>query len=205
MDPVVTADAIDALLPQTQCTRCGYAGCAPYAAAIAQGAAPINRCPPGGEATIAALAALTNRPAQPLDAACGTAGELLVAVIDEARCIGCTLCIAACPVDAIIGAARRMHAVLPWLCSGCELCVAPCPVDCIDLVPAKRSWTMADAAAARTRHRARAARLARGKAPTAPGMRARDLTPHRPEAAAARGATVAAALARARARRRTAS
>jgi len=154
------ADRIDDLLPQTQCTRCGYDGCAPYAAAIWRGEAAINRCPPGGYATITALAALTAQPHTPLDAHCGSEAPLRVAVIDEPRCIGCTLCIAACPVDAIIGAAKRMHVVLPSLCSGCELCVAPCPVDCIDLVPAGREWSAKDAAAARARHRGRATRIA---------------------------------------------
>jgi electron transport complex protein RnfB len=190
-----TAEAIDALLPQTQCTRCGYAGCAPYAQAVARGEAAINRCPPGGRATIAALAALTLQPATPLDPACGSEAPLRVAVIDEARCIGCTLCIAACPVDAIIGAAKRMHVVLPSLCSGCELCVAPCPVDCIDLVPAGREWSAEDAAAARTRHRSRAARLARlADEPAQPVARI-DAARERRERA------VAAALARARGRR----
>ena len=125
-------DRIDDLLPQTQCTRCGYPGCRPYAEAIADGVADINRCPPGGEATIAALARMLDRDAPPpLDTARGRPGPLRVAHIDEARCIGCTLCISACPVDAIIGAPKRMHDVLASLCSGCDLCVAPCPVDCI--------------------------------------------------------------------------
>ena len=123
---------IDAVLPQTQCTRCGFAGCRPYADAMAAGTADINRCPPGGDPVIAALAALTGRAPRPLDPACGTYEPLQVAVIDEAACIGCTLCIDACPVDAILGAQKRMHAILPSLCSGCELCVPPCPVDCID-------------------------------------------------------------------------
>src|SRR5689334_9148748 len=158
-----SAAALDALLPQTQCTRCGYAGCAPYAEAIARGEADINRCPPGGDETIAALAALTGRAALPLDPQCGAQAPLLVATIDEARCIGCTLCIAACPVDAIIGAPKRMHTVLASLCSGCELCVPPCPVDCIVLAPAARAWTARDADAARERHRARNARVARAE------------------------------------------
>ena len=199
-----TADAIDALLPQTQCTRCGFDGCAPYAAAIARNDAPINRCPPGGAATIDALAALTGLRASPLDATCGVHAPLAVAVIDESRCIGCTLCIAACPVDAIIGGPKRMHAVLPSLCSGCELCVAPCPVDCIDLVPAGRAWTQADATAARARHAARAQRLARPKTTgtarkPAPALRVAAVEEIR---RAARQAAVAAALERARARRR---
>src|SRR5207245_2586964 len=162
MAAAVTAEAIDALLPQTQCTRCGYAGCAPYAAAIARDEAPIHRCPPGGTGTVAALAALTGRPVQPLDPTCGASTPLAVAVIDEARCIGCTLCILACPVDAIIGAAKRMHAVLPSLCSGCELCVAPCPVDCIVIEPVRREWTDRDAVAARERYVAHNSRLSRG-------------------------------------------
>jgi electron transport complex protein RnfB len=198
MKSSVTASAVDALLPQTQCTRCGYSGCMPYAEAIGRGEAPINRCPPGGDETIAALAALTARPVQPLDPACGAHEPLAVAVIDESRCIGCTLCIEACPVDAIIGAAKRMHAVLPSLCSGCELCVAPCPVDCIALVPAPRAWTPVDAAAARERHRARNARQAHGERVASRKPLAR---PDDARSAAARTAAIAAALERARARR----
>ena len=126
------ADRIDDLLPQTQCTRCGYPGCRPYAEAIAIGAADINRCPPGGEATLATLARMLDRDPPALDTARGLPGPLRVAHIDERACIGCTLCISACPVDAIIGAPKRMHDVLGTLCSGCDLCVEPCPVDCID-------------------------------------------------------------------------
>jgi electron transport complex protein RnfB len=129
------AEAIHALLPQTQCTRCGYQGCRPYADAIAAGEAEINRCPPGGLDTLARLAALTGRAVQPLDPACGHAGPEQVAYIDEARCIGCARCLPPCPVDAIVGAQRRMHTVLVDLCTGCELCIAPCPVDCITLRP----------------------------------------------------------------------
>ena len=189
------AQRIDALLPQTQCTKCGYDGCRPYAEAIAQGHAEVNRCPPGGPATLAELARLTGRAARPLDSACGEHGPLALARIDEVRCIGCTLCIAACPVDAILGAAKRMHAVLATLCSGCGLCVAPCPVDCIAMVPAERTWTAADAAAARTRHARRAARLARGER-----IAERETAPP-VDVAAARRATVAAAIERARVRR----
>jgi electron transport complex protein RnfB len=130
-----TVDDIDALLPQTQCTRCGYSGCRPYAQAIAVGEAPINQCPPGGAATIGALAALLARPALPLNPANGSEGPPLVAQIDEDACIGCARCLPPCPVDAIIGARRQMHTVVLALCTGCELCVAPCPVDCILMVP----------------------------------------------------------------------
>jgi electron transport complex protein RnfB len=130
-----TADDIDALLPQTQCTRCGYPGCRPYAEAIAAGRAEINQCPPGGAATIAALAQLTGRAVLPLNPANGTEGPLLVAQIDEDACIGCARCLPPCPVDAIIGTHKQMHTVVLSLCTGCELCVAPCPVDCIAMVP----------------------------------------------------------------------
>ena len=190
------AQRIDRVLPQTQCTRCGYPGCRPYAEAVAEGSADVNRCPPGGYDVIVALAALTGRESKPLDPACGEQGPLLVAVIDERACIGCTLCIQACPVDAIIGAQKRMHAVLPTLCSGCELCVAPCPVDCIAMVPAARIWDDLEAAAARTRHDARRARLARHERIA---NRAASVAP--PDDHARRRAAVAAALARARARR----
>lgn len=132
----VTAEGIDALLPQTQCGQCGYPGCMPYARAIAQGEADINRCPPGGEAGVAALAELLDVPVKPLDGSCGVHHDPpLVAVIDEPACIGCTRCIQACPVDAIVGAGKRMHTIIEEECTGCELCLPPCPVDCIDLVP----------------------------------------------------------------------
>jgi electron transport complex protein RnfB len=187
------AEAIDAALPQTQCGRCGCDGCRPYAEAVAAGA-PINRCPPGGDALIATLADLTGRPPAALDPRFGQAGALAVARIDEATCIGCTLCIDACPVDAIVGAAKQMHAVLPAFCTGCGLCVPPCPVDCIALLRAGRSWGREDARAARERYDARNDRLARDKARAGPLATAR-------EQQARRQAAVAAALARARARR----
>lgn len=190
-----TVLAVDALLPQTQCTRCGYPDCVAYARAIVDDDAPINRCPPGGEATLEALAALTGREPLPLDPACGAPAALAVAVVDESRCIGCTICIRACPVDAILGAPKRMHAVLASLCSGCELCLAPCPVDCIAMVPAGRAWTGADAAAARARHEARNVRRVRGERIADRGR----VPPADP--ALARRATVAAAVERARARR----
>ncbi|HET9836093.1 MAG TPA: electron transport complex subunit RsxB [Rhodanobacteraceae bacterium] len=137
MDTATLADRIDALLPQTQCTRCGYPACRPYAEAIARGEAPINRCPPGGDAGIRALSVLTGRPVQPLDPACGTESLPQVAFIDEDACIGCTKCIQACPVDAIVGASKLMHTIVPELCTGCELCIPPCPVDCIAMLPAR--------------------------------------------------------------------
>jgi electron transport complex protein RnfB len=129
------ADAIDALLPQTQCTRCGYSGCRPYAEAIARGEAGINQCPPGGAATIRSLANLLGLAPLPLSAAHGTEGPPRVAVIDESRCIGCARCLPPCPVDAIVGASRHTHTVVVDLCTGCELCIAPCPVDCIAMIP----------------------------------------------------------------------
>jgi len=131
---MASADDIDALLPQTQCTRCGYNGCKPYADAIAGGAAEINQCPPGGSATIVALATLLHREPLSLNPANGVEGPTLVAQIDESVCIGCTKCLPPCPVDAIVGARKQMHTVIYELCTGCELCVVPCPVDCIKMV-----------------------------------------------------------------------
>ena len=135
-DPRVLAARIDALLPQTQCGKCGYPGCQPYAEAIARGEADINQCPPGGAAGIARLAKLLGREIKPLAASHGVEQPRAVALIEENLCIGCTLCIQACPVDAIVGAPKQMHTVIPSLCTGCELCVLPCPVDCIRMVPA---------------------------------------------------------------------
>jgi electron transport complex protein RnfB len=137
-------EAIDGLLPQTQCERCGYPGCRPYATAIALGVADINQCPPGGERTIWALADLLGRDPRPLNPQNGSEGSHTVAVIDEATCIGCTLCIKACPVDAIVGANKQMHTVIASECTGCDLCLPPCPVDCITMVPVPPSiatWT----------------------------------------------------------------
>ncbi len=161
------ADRINAALPQTQCTRCGEPDCRRYAEAIAEGRAPINRCPPGGVEGIVRLAAITGQPAQQLDPAHGSEGPRTVAFVDEAWCIGCTLCIKACPVDAIVGAPKRMHTVIETLCTGCELCVPACPVDCIVLEPATpgtggwAAWSLAQAEEARTRYRRRGERLAR--------------------------------------------
>jgi electron transport complex protein RnfB len=127
---------IDALLPQTQCRRCGFDACRPYAEALARGETDLNRCPPGGAALIAELSALLGRPLLPLDPACGTEGPPRVAFIDELACIGCARCLPPCPTDAIIGARKRMHTVIAADCTGCELCVPACPVDCIRMVPA---------------------------------------------------------------------
>jgi electron transport complex protein RnfB len=193
--PTSLADRIDALLPQTQCRRCGYDGCRPYAEAVVAGA-PINRCPPGAEIVVAKLAALTGRPVVALDPACGTSGPFVTARIDESTCIGCTLCIEACPVDAILGGAKRMHTVLAALCTGCELCVAPCPVDCITMVAAGRIWSLEDARMAGERYRARNHRVGSKAAPRAPGSDAPEDTER-----TKRQAAVAAALSRARLRR----
>tara|TARA_R100001039_G_C1776836_1_gene65600 strand:+ start:69 stop:629 length:561 start_codon:yes stop_codon:yes gene_type:complete len=144
-DPIV--DQIDKILPQTQCDQCSFAGCRPYAEAIAAGEVDINRCPPGGETTIQALADLLDVEPKPLDEECGVEKPKMLAVIDEDRCIGCTLCIQACPVDAILGAAKHMHTVIADECTGCELCVEPCPVDCIDMVetqPNPHTWRWPD-------------------------------------------------------------
>ncbi|TDF38446.1 electron transport complex subunit RsxB [Alteromonadaceae bacterium M269] len=135
-DPLV--DQLDEVLPQTQCGQCGYPGCRPYAEAIANGD-DINKCPPGGEATIKKLADMMGVEAVPLDAAHGEEDVTKVAYIREDECIGCTKCIVACPVDAIVGATRQMHTVITDECTGCDLCVAPCPVDCIDMIPVKQS------------------------------------------------------------------
>lgn len=143
-DPI--ADKIDAILPQTQCGQCGFAGCRPYAEAIAAGEADINQCPPGGEAGVVALAELLGRDPKPLNPENGAVKPKMVAVIDERSCIGCTLCIQACPVDAILGAAKQMHTVIAGECTGCELCLPPCPVDCIRMVPIAQtlaSWKWA--------------------------------------------------------------
>ncbi len=206
MTDLSLADRIDSLLPQTQCTKCGYDGCRPYAQAMASDQAAINRCPPGGTAGVQALAQLLNREPLALDPSCGTAPEALhVALIDEAHCIGCTLCIQACPVDAIIGANKLMHTVVPDLCTGCELCVAPCPVDCIAMVPAQREWQHTDADAARERHQRRQERLA-AQHDEPEGPAARTLANKAPVAAlpneaAARQRVITDVLAKARARR----
>lgn len=167
--PKSLADQIEDLLPQTQCTKCGYPACRPYAEAIANGDANYNQCPPGGAEGIARIARLLGKPVIPLNPENGVERERPVAVIDESLCIGCTLCIQACPVDAIVGAAKQMHTVVPDLCTGCDLCVAPCPVDCIAMIevtPGKTgwaAWSQQQADAARMRHDFRSLRLKRDK------------------------------------------
>lgn len=163
------ADRLEDLLPQTQCTKCGYPACRPYAEAMADGSASYNQCPPGGTEGIIRLASVLGKPVIPLNIDHGIERPRPIALIDEQLCIGCTLCIQACPVDAIVGAAKQMHTVVRELCTGCDLCVAPCPVDCITMVevtPGKtgwEAWSQQQADAARARHDFRAERLKREK------------------------------------------
>ena len=163
------ADRIDAALPQTQCTRCGYPDCRAYAEAVAAGEAGINQCPPGGDEGILLLAAITESPALPLSEEHGVEGPLKLAVIDESWCIGCTLCIKACPVDCIVGAPKQMHVIVASQCTGCELCLPACPVDCISLVDvapgrvAWNAWSDEQADTSRARHDFRKFRRHRDK------------------------------------------
>jgi electron transport complex protein RnfB len=188
------ADRIDALLPQTQCEQCGYHGCRPYAEAIARGEAPIDQCPPGGAAGIAKLAALLDQPVLPLNPDHGIEKPRMLARFVEADCIGCTKCIQACPVDAIVGAAKLMHTVIADDCTGCELCVAACPVDCIVLepMPLAQAGDAAHADTAREHFQRREARLAREQAQREAELAARKV--------AVETNPVLAALARARAK-----
>lgn len=211
------AARLHAALPQTQCTRCGYPDCAGYAQAIADGAAEINQCPPGGAEGIARLAAITGRPALPLNPVNGAEGPRTVAVIDEAWCIGCTLCLDACPTDAIMGSNKLMHTVIERYCTGCELCVPVCPVDCIGLekVTGERTgwqaWSAAQAAEALQRYEARQVRLeheenehrARLEAKAVANLADLPAQTHGAEGAEAdrKRAVIEAALARARARK----
>lgn len=190
------ADRIDALLPQTQCEQCGYHGCRPYAEAIARGEAKINQCPPGGAVGIARLAALLDTPVLPLDPEHGIEKPRTLARIVEADCIGCTKCIQACPVDAIVGAAKLMHTVIADDCTGCELCVPACPVDCIVLEPMPLAQVSdpAHADMARAHFQRREARLAREQA-----QREAELAARKVEVATETN-PVLAALARARAK-----
>ena len=199
---------IDALLPQTQCTRCGYDACLPYAQAIATQGEAINRCPPGGPEGIAKLAKITGQPALPLDPECGSFGPVLVAIINEEHCIGCTLCIQACPVDAILGANKLMHTVIPDYCTGCELCVDPCPVDCIEMHPTEQSWDTSLAKQARHRYERRQQRLSQQhdedlSTPAARLLSTKpELTPLAEGTAEQRQARIQDALEKARARRK---
>lgn len=213
----LTADQIDALLPQTQCTRCGYPDCRRYAEAVAAGEAEINQCPPGGAEGIEKLAHLTGRPALPLNPANGREGPRLLAVIDENWCIGCTLCIKACPVDCIVGAPKQMHTVIEPLCTGCELCVPVCPVDCIsleDVTPGRsgwQAWSPAQAEEARERYAFHRLRVERAKSENDGRLAAKaehklaNLAEHTrltdPEQIDRKRAVIEAALARARQRR----
>lgn len=212
-------ERVNAALPQTQCTRCGYPDCAAYATAIATGQAPINQCPPGGAEGVQRLSAITGQPVQPLNPANGTEGPRAVAFIDEAWCIGCTLCIKACPTDAIIGSNKMMHTVIePW-CTGCELCIPVCPVDCISLenVTGERTgwaaWSSQEADTARTRYEFHQARCRNSTSPEEMGTgKATDLPQAPLPASAARPGddpavtdrkrmVIEAALARARTQR----
>ena len=173
----ISTQAIDALLPQTQCTRCGYPSCRAYAEAIAGGVVDINQCPPGGTETIVALAKLTGRALVPLNRDNGIEAAPTVAFIDEERCIGCTKCLPPCPVDAIVGAPRLMHTVIAELCTGCELCVAPCPVDCIVMIPLLASplpsLVLPQATDSRARYEAHNERVARRAADRAATLAAK--------------------------------
>lgn len=212
MSAAAASAELDALLPQTQCRQCGYPGCLAYARAMAGGRADINRCPPGGPAVAARLAARLDRPPRPIDPACGRVRPFPLARIDESRCIGCLACVRACPVDAIVGARKRMHTVIESECTGCELCVPACPVECIDLIPMPfpgdvgeaedgdasaflRAWMRERAPLARARFERRAARRARRRS----GRREPGADPLEH---AERAAVVAAAVSRVRARRR---
>jgi electron transport complex protein RnfB len=189
------AQRIDALLPQTQCTRCGYPACRDYANAIAENIADINQCPPGGARGIALLANLLNRQPKPLNPINGIEKPREIALIDEEICIGCTKCIQACPVDAILGSAKVMHTIIVADCTGCELCIAPCPVDCIAMIPANDASDALELAPRfRQRYEMHLARIARDAAETAESVAQRKSTVDS-------GRAVSDAIARSRARK----
>ena len=192
-------DRVDALLPQTQCGQCGYAGCRPYAEAMIHEEAAINRCPPGGASGIQALAKLLGREEIELDPACGHEAPRVQVRIVEADCIGCTKCIQACPVDAIVGAPKRMHSVVTELCTGCELCIEPCPVDCIETLPAATPRMLPEESSqSRNRYQVRLARLQRIDLQT---CSQRDQALSNQSQKGSTRAAVLAAIARGRARR----
>jgi len=209
VDRAALADALDAALPQTQCTRCGYPDCRRYAEAIADGEAAINQCPPGGAEGIARLARLTGQPALALNPLNGSEGPRRLAVIDEAWCIGCTLCLKACPVDSIVGGPKSMHTVIDPLCTGCQLCIPVCPVDCISLVDASAgrtgwdAWSPAQADEARERFEFHRGRLARDEQQRQARMAARSAPPVAPggDVTTVKASVIEAALARARQRK----
>ena len=219
MTDAVLVNRLHDALPQTQCTRCGYPDCRRYAEAMATGEADINQCPPGGIEGIVRLSEISGRPVKPLNPEHGVEGPRAVAVIDEDWCIGCTLCIKACPVDCIAGASKRMHTVIEAQCTGCELCIPACPVDCIRLEPVTgertgwAAWDAALAAQARQRYEFRGARLSRDKTEQEARLARRaetklaDLAAHTsltdPDAIERKRELVEAALARARANRPT--
>jgi electron transport complex protein RnfB len=208
------AARLDDALPQTQCTRCGYPDCHSYAVAMARDGAAINRCPPGGQEGVVRLGTLAGRPAVPLDPTCGVEAERAAAVVDEHWCIGCTLCISACPVDAIVGAAKQMHSVITTDCNGCELCVPVCPVDCIrmdSVTPGQTAWaawSTEQAQASRRLYQRRQARQPEAERRQAERQahkaeaKLADLGAHlkAPSAAESKRAVIEAALAKARAR-----
>lgn len=200
-------ERINAVLPQTQCTRCGYEACLPYAQAIANDNESINRCPPGGDEGIATLAQLTGQAIQSLDPECGSYTQPTIAFIDEEHCIGCTLCIQACPVDAIVGANKQMHTVLVDLCTGCDLCVAPCPVDCIHMHTIDRDWTTELASQAKFNFQKRQTRLAQkhneSAAVAAKVLANKPQVSAQADSTAHREATISDILAKARARRQS--
>nr|WP_224011968.1 electron transport complex subunit RsxB [Paraburkholderia tropica] len=203
-EPKTLADRIEDLLPQTQCTKCGYDGCRPYAEAVAAGTANYNQCPPGGAEGVERLATLLGKPVIPINPVNGVERARPVAFIDEQVCIGCTLCMQACPVDAIVGGPKQMHTIVKDLCTGCDLCVPPCPVDCIAMIPVTGdatgwdAWTQQQADDARLRHDRRQARLAaerdaaearaaarRAAAAAAPASGAQEAQRAQPDAATA--------------------
>lgn len=195
---VALAARINAALPQTQCTRCGYPDCQSYAEAIAHAGIDINRCPPGGTEGIVRLARITGRSVSPLDPACGVEGSRAMAVIDEQWCIGCTLCLDVCPTDAILGINKRMHTVVEAHCTGCELCLPVCPVDCIsmeEITPGRtgwQAWSTTQANDAQHRYASRVHRLAQDK------QRSAEVTRAAPDPAQRKRSIIEAALARAR-------